>query len=157
MSNEHDELDRLLSTLAPSEAERDLLLEEHRLLEQDLFRLGDPLPPSDFLAQVMRKVEQAPARTTRADIRLATFLFGLSVGTGTMLLLRNFSLGSAGTTVAAFLVAARHAALGAFNAVTALWGSAALPVTLVLALVFGGALALLKRFAGRFDTAKVIS
>jgi hypothetical protein len=59
--------------------------------------------------------------------------------------------------VAAFLVAARHAALGLLNALTALWGSAALPVTLVLALVFGGSLALLKRVAGRLETAKVIS
>lgn len=157
MSNEHDELDRLLSELSPDESQRELLLEEHRLLEQDLFRLGDPLPPSDFLAQVMRKVELAPARPSGADIRLATVLFVLSIGSGTLLLLRNLSLGSAGTALAAFLVAARHAALGLLNGLGALWGSAALPVTLVLAVAFGGSLALLRRFAGRLEGAKVLS
>ena len=44
------ELEAMLAELAPTEAERATLLEEHRQLEKDLLRLGDPLPPPDFLS-----------------------------------------------------------------------------------------------------------
>jgi hypothetical protein len=36
------------------------VIEEHRQLEKDLARLVDPLPPPDFLRQVMERVASAP-------------------------------------------------------------------------------------------------
>ena len=63
------ELEALLAELAPTQAERTTLLEEHRQLEKDLLRLADPLPPPDFLANVMSRVAVAPARPlSRADV-----------------------------------------------------------------------------------------
>lgn len=37
------------------------VLEEHRQLEKDLFRLADPLPPPDLVHQVMARVAASPA------------------------------------------------------------------------------------------------
>src|SRR5258706_10475493 len=67
------ELEKMLSELSPEE--REALLEEHRQLEKDLLRLADPLPPPDFVHQVMQKVAAAPAPTPAPrDIALAAFI-----------------------------------------------------------------------------------
>ena len=59
------ELELLLKELAPTDALRAQLLEEHRQLEKDLLRLADPMPPADFVHAVMAKVATAPARAPK--------------------------------------------------------------------------------------------
>ena len=42
------------------------VLEEHRQLEKDLFRLADPLPPPDLVHQVMARVAASPRPCARS-------------------------------------------------------------------------------------------
>src|SRR6478672_7907016 len=75
------ELEAMLAELSPEE--RELLLEEHRQLEKDLLRLADPLPPPDFVHQVMRKVATAPAPAPAPrDIALAALIMVSAVTAG---------------------------------------------------------------------------
>ena len=109
------ELEALLAELAPTQAERATLLEEHRQLEKDLLRLADPLPPPDFLANVMNRVAEAPARPlSRADIWSAVAIIGVTVSLAVVALL-------------------------------ALWTTAALPTVLGLSLLLAATLTAFRR------------
>ena len=82
------ELEALLAELAPTEAQRTILLEEHRQLEKDLLRLADPPPPPDFLANVMARVAEAPVRPlSRADVWSAVAIVGVTVSLAVVALL----------------------------------------------------------------------
>ncbi|HLT31075.1 MAG TPA: hypothetical protein VK013_13625 [Myxococcaceae bacterium] len=50
------------------------ILEEHRLLERELFRAMDPAPPADFVSRVMVRVEQAPA-PPRTELLVGGMIF----------------------------------------------------------------------------------
>jgi hypothetical protein len=61
-----------------------MVLEEHRQLEKDLYRLVDPLPPVDLVRNVMARVDAAPAPlrrelSTGLGILAATLALGLGV------------------------------------------------------------------------------
>ena len=50
------------------------ILEDHRLLERELFRAMDPSPPADFVSRVMVRVEQAPA-PPRTELLVGGMIF----------------------------------------------------------------------------------
>lgn len=142
-----DELDALLNELAPNAEDRAALLEEHRLLEKDLARLADPLPPSDFVAKVMAKVEAAPAPApSRAEIISAGFIV---FGALSLALAAFVSTGSASTgpglALTQFVLAVREAVVVMGSALAALWRTAAVPMVAALGMTLGLSLFGLRR------------
>jgi len=131
------ELEALLSELAPTEAERSLLLEEHRQLEKDLLRLADPLPPPDFLANVMTRVAEAPARPlSRADVWSAVAIVGVALALAVAALLVSGGVtGGFGLAVASLVVKLREGLIAFGSAIQALWTTAALPTAVGLSLL----------------------
>lgn len=131
------ELEALLSELAPTEAERALLLEEHRQLEKDLLRLADPLPPPDFLANVMTRVAEAPARPlSRADVWSAVAIVGVALALAVAALLVSGGVtGGFGLAVASLVVKLREGLIAFGSAIQALWTTAALPTAVGLSLL----------------------
>ena len=136
------ELEALLSELAPTEAERSLLLEEHRQLEKDLLRLADPLPPPDFLANVMTRVAEAPARPlSRADVWSAVAIVGVALALAAAALLVSGGVtGGFGLAVASLVVKLREGLIAFGSAIQALWTTAALPTAVGLSLLLGAVL-----------------
>jgi hypothetical protein len=141
------ELEALLSELAPSEAERVLLLEEHRQLEKDLLRLADPLPPPDFLSKVMTRVAQAPARPlSQSDVWSAVAIVGVTMSLAVIALLVSGGVtGGFGVALASMVVALREGLVAAGSALLALWTTAALPMALALSLLLAGTLTAFRR------------
>ena len=131
------ELEALLSELAPTEAERSLLLEEHRQLEKDLLRLADPLPPHDVLANVMTRVAEAPARPlSRADVWSAVAIVGVALALAVAALLVSGGVtGGFGLAVASLVVKLREGLIAFGSAIQALWTTAALPTAVGLSLL----------------------
>ncbi|MFT3707371.1 MAG: hypothetical protein QM817_06855 [Archangium sp.] len=148
MSNDFDrknddaELEALLAELAPSEAERSVLLEEHRQLEKDLLRLADPLPPPDFLAKVMTRVAEAPARPlSRADVWSAVAIVGVALALAVLALLASGGVsGGFGLAMASLVVKLREGLVAVGSAISALWATAALPTALGLSLLLAAVL-----------------
>jgi len=148
MSEMNDpELEALLSELAPTEAERATLLEEHRQLEKDLLRLADPLPPPDFLAMVMTKVATAPARpVSRADVWSAVAIVGVTVSLAVVALLVSGGVGGGvGLALASLVVKLREGLVASGSALLALWTTAALPLVLGLSLLLAATLTAFRR------------
>lgn len=124
-----------------------LLLEEHRQLEKDLFRLQDPLPPVSFTAQVMAKVEAAPVPVVQeVKTGLAILAFALAL-CAALLAAEGASLADAGTAMARAILALRLSALAAANGVEALWSGAALPSLAACAVLLALSLLGLRRLA----------
>ncbi len=148
MSEPNDpELEALLAELAPSEAERATLLEEHRQLEKDLLRLADPLPPPDFLSLVMTKVAEAPARpVSRADVWSAVAIIGVTISLAVIALLVSGGVtGGFGLALASMVVKLREALVASESALLALWTTAALPMVLGLCLLLAATLTAFRR------------
>ncbi|MDP1829829.1 MAG: hypothetical protein Q8L48_41570 [Archangium sp.] len=141
------ELEALLSELAPTEAERAALLEEHRQLEKDLLRLADPLPPPDFLAKVMSRVAEAPARPlSRADVWSAVAIVGVTLSLAVIALLVSGGVtGSFGLALASLVVKLREGLVASASALLALWTTAALPTVLGLSLLLAATLTAFRR------------
>jgi hypothetical protein len=142
------ELEALLAELAPTAAERATLLEEHRQLEKDLLRLADPLPPPDFLAKVMNRVAEAPARPlSRADIWSAIAIIGVTVSLAIVALLASGggAWSGFGLALASVVVKLREALVAAGSALLALWTTAALPTVLGLSLLLAATLTAFRR------------
>ncbi|MGQ0504316.1 MAG: hypothetical protein ACT4TC_03280 [Myxococcaceae bacterium] len=121
------------------------LLEEHRQLEKDLFRLADPLPPANFVHSVMAKVDQAPL-PVRHELRAgfaivasalvaAAAAFGLSHG--------NIALLSAGAASA--IVGLQSFVVGSRDILSIIWKTAAVPASITLTLFSVLSLVFLKR------------
>jgi len=128
------------------------VLEEHRLMEQDLYRLADPLPPPMLVANIMARVavEPMPQRTevwSGVAILLTSLLGGLGY-----LLMDDQALGRLGTGVAAFVVEGRMFADGILSGAHALWSTAGLAVATTLAFLILTSLFGLKRLAGSIPT-----
>ena len=141
------ELEALLAELAPTEAERVFLLEEHRQLEKDLLRLADPLPPPDFLASVMSRVAEAPARPlSRADVWSAVAIVGVTMSLAVIALLVSGGVtGGFGLALASLVVKLREALVASGSALLALWTTAALPTVLGLSLLLAATLTAFRR------------
>jgi hypothetical protein len=154
------ELDQLLKQLAPDEEERAQLLEEHRQLEKDLLRLADPLPPPDFLHNVMARVATAPARApARREVLLAAgIVFAAVVTSIGAFSMAGDGLGGVGLRFAHFVLLLRDAAVGLGSALEALWSTAALPLTVGLGVALTGCLMAFKRVVlNGLSEAKVVS
>jgi hypothetical protein len=124
------------------------LVEEHRQLEKDLFRLADPLPPPEFLAQVMAKVEATPT-PARTEIRVGLGILGGVVGLLVVTLaLGNTSTGSLSAAAASSLVHMRLWLLGMARGLDVLWRTSSLPLAAGLTVVLVFSLFALRRFAG---------
>ncbi|OJH40242.1 hypothetical protein [Cystobacter ferrugineus] len=124
------------------------ILEEHRQLEKDLYRLADPAPPPDFVHRVMARVAAEPPPLHRElwtglSILAASLLVGLGV-----LVSNDAALSGAGTGLARFLVDGRTFFEGLRSGVNALWNTAAIPVAGLFALLLLSSLFGIKRLAG---------
>ncbi len=152
------ELEALIAELAPTEEGRVALLEEHRQLEKDLLRLADPLPPPDFLAKVMTRVAEAPARPlSRADVWSAVAIVAVTLALAVAALLGSGGVsGGFGLSVASLVVKLREAFVAAGSGLLALWSTAALPTVVGLSLVLVAALTAFRRFV-QPPTAKAVS
>lgn len=128
------------------------IIEEHRLLEKDLYRLADPLPPPDLVHKVMARVaaEPPPLRRelwTGLSILVASFVLGLGV-----LLTNDTALSGTGTALARILVDGRAFLEALLSGAHALWTTAAAPVAGILALLLFSSLFGIKRLAGNGPT-----
>ncbi len=152
------ELEAMLRELAPDDASRVLLLEEHRQLEKDLLRLADPLPPPDFLAKVMTRVAQAPARpVSKADVWSAVAIVAVTLCLAVAaILVSGGATGGFGLALASLVVKLREGLVAMGSALVALWTTAALPTVVALSLFLAAALTALRRFV-QPTAAKVVS
>jgi hypothetical protein len=128
------------------------IIEEHRLLEKDLYRLADPLPPPDLVHKVMARVaiEPPPLRRelwTGLSILAASLVLGLGV-----LLSNDAALSGVGTALARFLVDGKFFLEALRSGGRALWSTAAGPVAGLLTLLLFSSLFGLKRLAGNGPT-----
>lgn len=146
---ELDEVERLLAELASSEAEREALKEAHRQLEKDLFRLADPLPPGDFVSQVMSKVEAAPVPLRlRSELFTASLVLGVTVGLAVTALVATGAAGSSlGLALAQVAVVLREVLVGLGSALSVLWRTAAVPMVAALSMMLALSLYALRRVA----------
>ncbi len=124
------------------------LLEEHRQLEKDLYRLADPLPPPDFVHRVMAKVAAAPV-PIRSELKIGLSILVFAVaGAVATFLLADGSLGSLGIGAARTLVGVHAFAVNVQSLLSILWKTAAIPTALSLSVVLMLSLVFLKRLAG---------
>lgn len=139
-------LEALLAELAPTEEERALLLEEHRQLEKDLLRLADPLPPPDFVQQVMKRVEAAPVQAfSRGDVFTAAGLVFGAVAVAVVSVVSSSGFSGFGLAMAQLVVKLREVLVAMGSGLLALWTTAALPMVVALSLTLAMALVALKR------------
>ncbi len=123
------------------------IIEEHRLLEKDLCRLADPLPPPDLVHKVMARVAAEPT-PVRRELWTGLSILGASLMMGLGLLLTSdAALSGLGKTVARTLVGGTALTEALLSGAQALWSTAAGPLLalvafFVLSSVFG-----LKRLA----------
>ncbi len=124
------------------------MLEEHRQLEKDLFRLADPLPPPDFTQQVMARVaaQPAPVRVNVAlGLAIAVTAFGLGLFT---LVSSGVGVSTIGSLAGSGVIAAKSFYVGTEKAISLLWATQALPMAVSLLLVLLICLFALKRLVG---------
>jgi anti-sigma factor RsiW len=136
------ELDMLLAAAAEHDADAlahlrscpdcAALAEEHRQLEKDLFRLADPLPPTNFVQSVMARVALEPA-PARVEMRTGLSILALTLMGATLAFVATHgSLGLLGTRAASAVVAWRTLFFAASEALAAVWSTAALPVVVTM-------------------------
>jgi hypothetical protein len=143
----NSEFEAWLSQQAQSSEEADLLRESHRLLEQDLFRLSDPLPPGDFLQNVMAKVEASPRPAlAKTEILSGLGIVGFAIGLALYAIFHGTS-GSIGLSIGNILVFVREAYVALDAVLEALWSTAAIPLSMVVCLSLMVSLFGLKRMA----------
>lgn len=128
------------------------VLEEHRQLEKDLYRLADPLPPPDLVHQVMARVaaEPPPLRRelwTGLSILAASLMVGLGV-----LVSSDSALSGAGTGLARFVVEGKDSLASLLSGARTLWSTSAGAVAGLLSLLLLSSLFGIKRLAGNGPT-----
>lgn len=128
------------------------VLEEHRLMEQDLYRLADPLPPPSLVVNVMARVAAEPVPQRREMWSGLAILMTSLVGGLGYLLFNDQALGRFGIGVATFAMEGRLFIEGLVGGAHALWTSAALVVASTLAFLLLTSLYGLKRLAGNIPT-----
>jgi predicted anti-sigma-YlaC factor YlaD len=124
------------------------ILEEHRQLEKDLFRLADPLPPPDFTHLVMARVaaQRAPMHLNVAvGLAIAVTAFGLGIFT---LVSTGGGVSTVGALAGSALITAKSFWVGTQKAVSLLWAAEALPMAVSLFIVLLICLFALKRLVG---------
>jgi hypothetical protein len=105
------------------------ILEEHRQLEKDLYRLADPLPPADLVHRVMAAVAAEP-KPVGSEMRAGLFIFvGALVLAFVGFANSGISAGSVGSSVAEFIVSARAFFEAAGRSALSFWATAGVPLT----------------------------
>ncbi len=138
MSDQHERddvlLDELYAELSADPAELAALKESHRLLEHDLSRLADPMPPPDFLQNVMARVATAPAPAPlRSEVLTAAGIVAVTLTLATVAYLSTGSIKSDfGLAVAELVVGVRETFVAMGSALAALWRTAAVPMVAAL-------------------------
>ena len=128
------------------------LLEEHRLLEKDLFQLADPLPPPDLVHQVMARVAAEPT-PSRHEVWTGLLILAASLAVGLgVLLSSDAALSGAGTSLARFAMSARVMLEGLRSGALAVWNTAAVPATVLFTLLLFSSLFGIKRLVGNGPT-----
>ncbi|MCU0697000.1 MAG: hypothetical protein MUC96_10755 [Myxococcaceae bacterium] len=157
MNDDEAELARLLAEAAPDPLEREALAESHRQLEKDLLRLADPLPPADFVAAVMAKVEAEPQRVSAGEVRSAVLIAVVGLAASAMAFLRSgASADGVALEFAQGLVAAREVLVGFGSGLAAVWRTAGLPLSVTLAVVVMVTLVGLRRLVAP-ENSKVVA
>ncbi|ADO72213.1 hypothetical protein [Stigmatella aurantiaca] len=124
------------------------VLEEHRQLEKDLYRLADPLPPPALVATVMARVAAEPP-PLRRELWAGVSILAVSLSAGLGLLISNDrALSHLGLGLASLISDGKLLALDLANGGSALWNIAAGPITAILLSVLFVCLFGLKRLAG---------
>jgi hypothetical protein len=124
------------------------MLEEHRQLEKDLYRLADPLPPATLVATVMARVATEPTPLRRelwAGIPI--LVASLAIGLG-LLITNDQALVRLGAALAAMVTDGTALLQGLASGANALWSTAAVPVATGLVLLLIVSLSGLKRLVG---------
>ena len=152
------ELEQLLKELATTDEERAQLLEEHRQLEKDLLRLADPMPPPDFVHKVMAKVAVAPARApAKSEIALAVVIVAAALA-ASVFAFPHGHISDLGIQFTRVVLQLRDTVVGLGSAISALWRTAALPLTLTMGAALAASLVAFKRVLHNGLTeAKVVS
>ncbi len=101
------------------------LAEMHRQMEKDLFRIQDPLPPADFVASVMARVEAS--RPPRQEVRqgFAIFASALAVALGSFVVMGG-SPAELGVRLARAMISLRGAFFSLSGLVESMWSQPAL-------------------------------
>ncbi len=123
------------------------IIEEHRLLEKDLCRLADPLPPPDLVHKVMARVAAEPT-PVRRELWTGLSILGASLMMGLGLLLASdTALSGLGKSVARTLVGGTAFTEALLSGIHALWSTAAGPILALVAFVVLSSVFGLKRLA----------
>lgn len=134
------------------------ILEDHRQLEKDLFRLADPLPPPDFVHNVMEKVARsAGPAASRSELLAGGGILALALSLSAVTLaLHAGSPAQLGVELASSAVALRELVVGMGSALDAVWATAAMPITVgVLLTLFVSMLALKRLSSSSLSEVKV--
>ncbi|MHB8876294.1 MAG: anti-sigma factor family protein [Myxococcaceae bacterium] len=124
------------------------MVEEHRQLEKDLYRLADPLPPPDFVHLVMARVAAAPT-PARSEIKMGAAILVVSLGLcATSFFLGDGGLAPAGVSAARALIDLKDLVTGLVSGLSALWRTAAVPITVAATATMFLSLLGLRRLAG---------
>jgi len=138
-ANQNDddaELERLLAGISPDEPGRGAVREAHRQLEKDLLRLADPLPPADFLSKVMAKVDAEPRRVSSAEIQSAVMItFAALAASVAAFVSSGASADGVAVSLAQTFVSAREVLVGFGSGLAAVWRTAGLPLSVMLAIL----------------------
>lgn len=150
-------LERLLAEVAPDEAAREAVREAHRQLEKDLLRLADPLPPADFLTQVMARVEAEPRRVSASELGTAAVITLVALAASAVAFVASgASPDGLALSVARSVVSAREVLVGFGSALAAVWRTAGLPLSVMLAVLVMVTLVGLRRLVAPVN-AKAVS
>ncbi|WNG58209.1 hypothetical protein F0U59_28290 [Archangium gephyra] len=121
------------------------IIEEHRLLEKDLCRLADPLPPPDLVHKVMARVAAEPT-PMRRELWTGLSILGASLMMGLGLLLTSdAALSGLGKSMARTLVGGTAFTEALMSGVHALWSTASGPLVALVAFVILSSVFGLKR------------
>ena len=124
------------------------ILEEHRQLEKDLYRLADPLPPPTLVANVMARVATEPTPLRRELWSgVPIWLASLAVGLG-LLITNDRALSRLGAALASLVTDGKALLQGLATGANALWHTAAGPVAALLVFLLIISLTGLKRLVG---------
>ncbi|HEY8206336.1 MAG TPA: hypothetical protein VIG99_02565 [Myxococcaceae bacterium] len=131
------------------------VLEEHRELEKDLFRLQDPFPPANFVPQVMARVAAAPVPAS-VELKTGFAILGGALALAFVILVaRGATAGQLGISVAHWVVESRAILVGLVRGIAMAWKTASVPLAGSLAFLLALSLVGLKKLAGTDVPAKV--
>jgi hypothetical protein len=123
------------------------LLEEHRQLEKDLFRLVDPPPPADLVARVMERVAAEPL-PLRAEIRVGLPILAATLMAAVLsFVATRGSIGLVGATTARALLGFKATFFHLSSAMQVAWSTTTVPLAVCLSLVLFLSLVGLRRVA----------